>query len=314
MTDQAEAEDGIPITFTVPVSEPFAQAAAAALKDLRELAANAFPDEVGGPDAPFRRDAAAIDAQPEPIREARRSMLGMIFDLAQLSWSNALDHVRALEQDVVMQPPPVWSPLTLSRAVMENCLFLHYLIDPDISTAKRLARCAGLWRTDVEHMEKAAKAFGPAQEAEIAKTRDYVLTALRDVGAVERTNAQGRLIGYEVDGENSGLDINITEEAKAMPAHLPAPYRILSGAAHGRPWMTNRARMLAEGSEDDLVGEAATVMMAVAVVTGALETALKAWRDYVGLNFGDTLEHLNGLYRMFFIEAVNLGVESAKQL
>ncbi len=113
------------------------------------------------------------------------------------------------------------------------------------------------------------------------------------------------MIGYEVDGEKSGLDINITEEAKAMPSHMPAPYRILSGAAHGRPWMTNRARMLAEDSEDDLVGEAATVMTAVAVVAGALETALKAWRDYFGLNLGDTLEHLNGLYRMFFIEAVN---------
>lgn len=69
---------------------------------------------------------------------------------------------------------------------MESCLFLHYVIDPEISGAKRLARCAGLWRTDVEHMEKAARAFGPAQVAEVAKTKDYVLAALRDVGAVER--------------------------------------------------------------------------------------------------------------------------------
>lgn len=312
MTDEPEPEDGIPVTFTVPITEPFARAAAAVLKDMRELAANAFPDEIGGPDTPFKREAAAFDALPEPTREARRSMHAMILDLGSLSWSNALDHVRALEQDVVMQPPPVWSPLTLSRAVMENCLFFHYLLDPGISGAKRLARCAGLWRTDVDHMEKAARAFGPAQVAEIAKTKDYVLTALRDVGAVERTNSQGRLIGYEVDGEKSGLDINITEEAKAMPSHLPAPYRILSGAAHGRPWMTNRARMLAEDSEEDLVGEAATVMTAVAVVAGALETALKVWRDYVGLDLGDSLEHLNGLYRMFFIDVVNLAVGDAE--
>lgn len=194
---------------------------------------------------------------------------------------------------------------------MESCLFLHYVIDPEISGAKRLARCAGLWRTDVEHMEKAARAFGPAQVAEVAKTKDYVLAALRDVGAVERKNSQGRLIGYEVDGENSGLDINITEQAKAMPSHLPAPYRILSGAAHGRPWMTGRARELARDSEDDLVGEVATVMTAVVVVAGALETALKAWRDYFGLDLGDALEHLNGLYRMFFIDAVNLTVGDA---
>ncbi len=49
----------------------------------------------------------------------------------------------------------------------------------DISAAKRLARCAGLWRTDVEHMEKTAKAFGPAQEAEVAQAKEHVLTALR---------------------------------------------------------------------------------------------------------------------------------------
>lgn len=314
MTDDPGPEEGTPVSFTVPISEPFARAAAKVLKDLRELAANAFPDEIGGPDSPFRREAAAFDALPEPTREARRSMHAMILDLAPLSWSNALDHVRALEQDVLMQPPPVWSPLTLSRAVMENCLFLHYLIDSEISGEKRLARCAGLWRTDVEHMEKAARAFGPAQVAEVAKTKDYALTALRAVGALERTNAQGRLIGYEVDGEKSGLDINITEEAKAMPSHLPAPYRILSGAAHGRPWMTGRAQELAQDSDDDLMGEAATVMTAVVVVAGALETALKTWRDYFGLDLGDTLENLSGLYRMFFIEAVNLGVESARQL
>ncbi|MFD8685359.1 hypothetical protein [Streptomyces sp. NPDC059651] len=314
MTGDPEPEDGTPITFTEPISEPFARAAAKVLKDLRELATDAFPDETGGPDSPFRREAAAFDALPEPTREARRSMHAMILNLVPLSWSNALDHVRALEQDVLMQPPPVWSPLTLSRAVMENCLFLHYLIDPEISGEKRLARCAGLWRTDVEHMEKTARAFGPAQVAAVAKTKDYVLTALRDVGALERTNAQGRLIGYEVDGEKSGLDINLTEEAKAMPSHLPAPYRILSGAAHGRPWMTGRAQELAQDSDDDLRGEVATVMTAVVVAAGALETALKAWRDYFGLDLGDTLEHLNGLYRMFFIEAVNLGVESARQL
>lgn len=312
MTEDPEPEGGIPVTFTVPITEPFAQAAAAVLKDMRELAANAFPDEIGGPDTPFKREAAAFDALPEPTREARRSMHSMILDVGPLSWSNALDHVRALEQDVVMQPPPVWSPLTLSRAVMENCLFLHYLMDPGISGAKRLARCAGLWRTDVDHMEKAARAFGPARVAEIAKTKDYVLTALSDVGALERTNTQGRLIGYEVDGEKASLDINITEEAKAMPPSMPAPYRILSGAAHGRPWMTGRARELARDTEEDLVGEAATVMTAVMVVGGALETALKTWRDYLGLDLGDTLEHLDGLYRMFFIDAVNLIVGDAE--
>lgn len=84
MTGDPESEEGTPVTFTVPISEPFARAAAKALKELRELAANALPDEIGGPDSPFRREAAAFDALPEPTREARRSMHAMILDLAPL--------------------------------------------------------------------------------------------------------------------------------------------------------------------------------------------------------------------------------------
>ncbi|MFJ4517467.1 hypothetical protein [Streptomyces sp. NPDC088816] len=306
MTDQPGIEDGIPVTFTVPITEPFARAAAQFLKGIRELVTNGFPEGVGGPESPFRRDAAAFDALPEPTREARRSMQGMIFEIVQLAWANALDHIRALEQDLVMQPPPVWSPLTLSRVVMENCLFLHYLIEPGVPVTKRLARCAGLWRTDIDHMEKTARAFGQEQEAQIAETRAYVEQALADVGAVERTNAGGKLIGYEVEGERAALDINITQAAQALPSYLPAPYRILSGATHGRPWMIGRARELARESDESLVGEAATAMTAVMAVIGSLETALAAWGDYFGLDLSETLEKLDDRRRAFFIEAVIL--------
>ncbi|MFH8566856.1 hypothetical protein [Streptomyces sp. NPDC017993] len=306
MTDQPVSEDGVPISFAVPISEPFAQAAAQVLKDVRELADDGFPDSMEGAGTPFSREAESFWSLPDPVGEARRSMLGLILELGQLSWANALDHVRALEQDIIMKPPPVWSPLTLGRAVMENCLLLHYLLDPSISGAKRLARWAGLRHTDIEHMEKTAVAFGPEQVARVAELKTQVQRGLVDVGATECSNPNGRVVGYEVDHERAGLDINLTEEAKALPAYLLVPYRVLSGAAHGRPWMTGRARELAQGTGEPLAGEAATVMHAVMAVIGSLETALVAWQDYCGADLSDTLQGLLDRRMTFFIDAVGL--------
>ncbi|MFI8768899.1 hypothetical protein ACIGN6_28880 [Streptomyces sp. NPDC053792] len=304
MTEETGPPEGTPVTFEVPINELFARVSAQFLKDIRELVTDGFPKEFGGPQSQLQRDAAAFEALPEPTRGARRSMQGMIVQTVQLSWTNALDQIRALEQDVVMQPPPVWSPLTLSRGVMESCLLLHYMIEPVVPVAKRLARCAGVWWSDIDHMRKAASAFGEEQVAGVAEKKAYVDRALADVGAVERTNNNGRLIGFEVDGEKAALDINFTEAAAALPSYLPAPYRLLSGAAHGRPWMIGRAGELTQGTGASLVGEAATVMTAVMAVYGSLETALSAWGGYFGMDFSELRKRLDERRNAFFMEAV----------
>ncbi|TDU69198.1 hypothetical protein EDD91_7858 [Streptomyces sp. KS 21] len=70
------------------------------------------------------------------------------------------------------------------------------------------------------------------------------------------------------------------------------PYGLLSGAAHSRPWMTDRARKTGADTGSGLVGEAATVMTALMVAMASLEMSLKAWQGYFGLDLGETLDKL----------------------
>jgi hypothetical protein len=304
--DMSEGEDVRP--FAVPINDAFAAAAAEALRHYRELVDNCFPDSwEPAAGSPFMSEIESINSTPDPVGTARGSLHGMLLDIAGLSWDTALEHMRALEHDVLMKPPPVWSPLVLSRAVLENCLFLEYLIEPSISGALRLARCAGLWRKDVEHTAKLARAWGSEHQAEATELDAYVTQALADCNAVERRNANGKLTGYIVDDEVASLDYNITERAAtALPSWLPMPYGLLSGAAHGRPWMTGRARSVTPGADGRLVGEAATVMTALMVVAASLEMSLHAWQGYFGVDLSETLREMEEYRNFFYLRSMGL--------
>jgi len=308
MTDDDMPEDEGVRLFAVPINEPFAREAAQALQYYRSLAENCFPESPEPTaDSPLMSEIEIIQGTPDPVGTARGSLHGMLLQIGELSWDTALDHARALEHDIVMTPPPVWSPLVLSRAVLENCLFLHYLCDPTISGALRLARCAGLWRRDAQHSEKLGAVLGPEHAPEAAALDAYITQALTDVGAVERLNPKGKLIGYEVDQEKAALDFNITEHAvHALPSWLPMPYGLLSGAAHGRPWMTDRARRLAEGTGQRLTGEAATVMTAVMTVMASLEMSVTVWQGYFGVDMSETLREMEECRNSFSLRAIGL--------
>lgn len=298
MTDD-EMPEGEPVRpFAVPITGKFALAAAGVLKVYRERVENGFPETAPPAGSPFMTDIAAMTAMAEPEATARLSLHSMLIDIVGLSFETALDHVRALEHDIVRDPAPVWSPLVSARAVLESCLFLEYLIDPSISCSLRLARCAGLWRKDTDHAANAARVFGPEQQAEAAKFDAYVTQALADAKAMERHNTKGKLVGYTVDGETANLDFVITERARiALPTWIPMPYGLLSGAAHSRPWMTDRARKTGAHTGSGLVGEAATVMTALMVAMASLEMSLKAWQGYFGLDLGETLADLEAQHR-----------------
>ncbi|WP_331739801.1 hypothetical protein OG590_39090 (plasmid) [Streptomyces goshikiensis] len=298
MTDDEMPEGEAVRPFAVPITGKFAEAAAGVLKSYREKAENGFPDGAPAEGSPFMTDIETMTAMAEPEATARRSLHSMLIDIVGLSFDTALDHVRSLEHDIVRDPAPVWSPLVSARAVLESCLFLEYLIDPSISCGLRLARCAGLWRKDTDHAAKAARVFGPEEHAQAAHMDAYVTRALAEAKVVERRNAKGTLVGYEVDGDTAPLDFSITERARtALPSWIPMPYGLLSGAAHSRPWMTDRARMAGMDTGSGLVGEAATVMTALMVAMASLEMSLRAWQGYFGCDLGETLTELEGHFR-----------------
>ncbi|WP_333734810.1 hypothetical protein [Streptomyces sp. IBSBF 3010] len=295
MTQMPEGEEIRP--FAVPINDGFAREAAQTLRDYREMVERCL-NETEGPsqEAPVRRDVASIAATPEPVGTARGSLHGMLLDVAGMSWDTALDHVRALEHDIVRKPPPVWSPLVIARAVLESCLLFDYLFEPSISGGLRLARCAGLWRKDTDHSMNLAKILD--KEEEVAKLDAYVTQALDECNAVARRSANGKITGYVIDGEGSNLDYNITGRTRdRLPEWLPMPYGLLSGAAHGRPWMTDRARALgSEGGE--LVGEAAMVMTALMATMASLEMGVRTWQGYFGFDLDAVLAEMTQ-YRQF---------------
>jgi len=295
--------------FTVPITEELAQEAAAILTRFRELADDALrvedPEAFGrNTNSVFRREAAELDELPEPLRTERGSLHSLLLETASLTTENALDHVRALEHDILMQPPPVWSPLTLSRVVMEGVLFTEYLFDPTIPLNRRLARLAGMWRTDATYAQKQGEAHG-YESAEAGQMLAYVEDALQKCQATERRNGQGKLIGYSFGSESASMDINITERAtKVMPDWLPAPYRLTSGAAHNRPWMIGRAKDLAGG--DGFVGEAATVVAALMVAFGSIEVAVGVIGEYFGMDVTDALQQMEGERTAFLYRAIGI--------
>jgi hypothetical protein len=293
-------------SFAVPITEEFAGFVAQALGDFRRLAANGFSERSDlAADSPFKREADAHRGLPGAVSAARMSLLDLLLDVTELFWDNALDHARAVETDVLMTPAPVWSPLTLSRTVMENALVHHYLLDSSIAGGLRLARLAGLWRTDIGHMEKMAEALShPGAAASTANTKERASRVLADARVRERFNASGKLIGHEADGDKSAMDVNVTEQARAaMPPWLPAPYRLLCGAAHGRPWMIGRARVGAGGTGEPLVGEAATLMTAAMVVFGSLEVAVATRQNYLGVDLDSVRREMDLRRARFLLQA-----------
>ncbi len=283
MTDPHGSRGGKIRPFGVPITRPFAQVCAAFLSTLRDLTGRAVAAPVLAADSVFRGEVEALAAAPDgPRKEARLGLHRLLLDAGHLTWAHAVDHVRALEHDVLMRPPPVWSPLALARVTLEGLAFTHYLYDPSVPLERRLARAAGLVVTEAHNEVQAAKGFGPEEQAGAQARKKEAEQLVLAAGAVARLDRSKRVTGYAVDGESARLDHRIGEQTRLfLPSWAQASYPLLSGAAHGRPWMIARARSGA-GWE----GEAATVMAAVMTVAGALESGIATRSGYLNLDVG----------------------------
>ncbi|MFE7183151.1 hypothetical protein [Streptomyces erythrochromogenes] len=290
--------------MAVPITDAFAQAAAEVLREYREMVGRSVQEPEPKAESPFLAEVASIKSTPDPIGTARGSLHGMLLEIAGMSFDTALDHMKALEHDITREPPPVWSTLVMARAVLESCLFFDYLFEPSISGALRLARCAGLWRRDTDHSANLAKVL--EREDEATEVDAYVTKALEACDIIARRNDKNRLTGYIVDGEVSNLDFNITDRARnRLPEWMPMPYGLLSGAAHGRPWMTDRARTMSKDGER-LVGEAATVMTAVMVVMASMEMCLRDLQGYLGYELDTALAELEQYRKVTSLRLIGL--------
>jgi hypothetical protein len=255
--------------------------------------AESYPKPSGRPSGTFAQDLTAIDAvSPESACEVRGKLHATVVEIISMLLAHATDHIRALAHDMQRDPVPVWSPLTLCRSVLESTVWMCHLLDPEISTDTRLCRIAALWLDDTQPARTAAATFGSEHAAGVDEHHSYKLNELEAGGFTIDVDRRQRPVRVRLGPAAAPLKLNMTEEiTRLMPENAPSPYRLSSGAAHGRPWMLERS--VSRTEDGQLVGEGSTSEAAALAVMLCMEAWLTAWGSYFGL---DVTHQVNGIY------------------
>lgn len=105
--------------------------------------------------------------------------------------AHAIDHIRALANDMPRDPLPIWSPLTLCRAVQHSTVWMVHLLDPAISTDSRLCRLAALWIDDSQPARTSALTFGAEHAAGVDDYHGLKLADLEVGGFATKSAVTG---------------------------------------------------------------------------------------------------------------------------
>lgn len=262
----------------VPISHEFAGAAADCVAELRRQAA--VPADVDeGSGAPFFRDMAAIRRLPQPAQEVRSGLIGLGMSGANVAWAAADDHLRSLEADLRRHPSPVWSMMTLARAIQESAVFVCYVTEPEISAHERLTRIAATWLQDAGYLAKAAPAWHPGRQS-ARQERQFRIDELARAGFILNPATAPTTVG--LDGASAPVNLNVTARAKLlMQPDAPEPYRLASGAVHARPWFLSGNAIEQDGGWST---SWATVVSAVVIAAGAVRGGVQSQCGYLGLD------------------------------
>jgi hypothetical protein len=264
----------------VMISEEFAGAAADCVAELRRLAALSADVEEGS-GAPFFRDMAAIRELPEPAQEVRSRLIGLGLSGANVTWASADDHLRSLEGDLRRWPAPVWSTMTLARAIQESAVFVCYVAEPEISVHERLVRIAATWLQDVDYLAKAAPAWHPGRQA-AQQDRQFRIDELLCGGFMLNSATAPTTVG--LDGASAPVKLNVTARAKLLLSpEAPEAYRLASGAVHARPWFLSGNAIEQDGAWST---SWATVVSAVVIAARAVRSGVQSLCGYLGLDDG----------------------------
>lgn len=261
----------VQVISRAPISRELAQLFADSIKASLDRA-ESYPRLTDRPSGVFGRDLVAIAAAPADVREVREKLHATMLDGVKMFLAHAIDHIRSLANDMLRDPMPVRSPLTLCRGVQESTVWMCHLLDPAISTDVRLCRTAALWLDDSQPARAAALTFGAEQGAGVDDYHAFKLTVLEAAGFAIDCGTGRHPVRVRLGDAVAPLRLNLTEEVtRLMPVGAPSPYRLGSGAAHGRPWMLERSATRA--ADGNFVGEGSTSAMAALTVI----LCMKAW-------------------------------------
>ncbi len=267
--------------------------------------AESYP-KADGPSGAFKRDLDAIADAPEDAREVRDRLHGTLVSTVGMFLAHATDHIRALANDMLREPLPIWSPLTLCRAVQESTVWMVRLLDPAISTNIRLCRSAALWIDDSQPARTSAMTFGAEHAASVDEYHRFKLAELEIGGFAIEVGRDQRPARVRLGDAVATLKLNLTDEViRLMPEGAPSPYRLSSGAAHGRPWMLERS--VTRTDDGQLAGEGSTAGTAALTVMLCMRAWVTAWGGYFNLDVTGQLADMRAAMESFAAEGMKFG-------
>lgn len=201
------------------------------------------------PGSPWMLDDEAVADQADPVARGRGVLLRYARHQATLIYVNAWDHMmslaRVLGGDGAMS---VFTQASLSRVVCEAAVRFAWLMDPHISSAKRLVRGAVALHYSAEERSRGVRAlpagrFDPATYQRMldscSQERDDIRRLIDGSGMIfgssQKGNAKVRL-ELQSPRVSVPLKINITELMADLLPDSPSWYAIGSSVTHSIYW------------------------------------------------------------------------------
>lgn len=205
----------------------------------------------GAPQAgsPWTQDDEAVADRADPIAQGRATVLRYARHQASLIYVNAWDHLiilaRVLGGDGAM---PLFSQASVSRVVCEAAVRFAWLMDPDISSAKRLVRAAVALHVSAEERSKGVRAL-PAERFDpriyrqmldsCSQERDSIRKLIDGAGMAFGSSRKGSAkVRLELQSPKVAvpLKINITELMADLLPDSPSWYNVGSSVTHSIYW------------------------------------------------------------------------------
>jgi hypothetical protein len=236
--------DGFPLPELVHVSNRVLTEEAEALRAAMEQFGSA-PQ----PGSPWIVDDEAVADRASQVAQGRAKVLRYARHQASLIYVNAWDHLitlaRVLGGDGAM---PLFSQATVSRVVCEAAVRFAWLMDPDISSAERLARGVAALQYSADERSKGVRAL-PADRFDPRVYQKMLDSCSQEQDSIRKLiHGAGMAFGFSRKGSEkvrvellsskvaAPLKINITELMAEWLPDSPSWYNVGSSVAHSTYW------------------------------------------------------------------------------